>query len=347
MKEGKRIMFKLFQEIKSIKWIYNQQKSIDFSPAYQRHGDLWKKTQQQLLIDSILNKLDIPKFYFQFMPSEVKNLHYNYAIIDGKQRIEAILGFINDKIPLSNKFSFLDNSYYHKYGDISGKRFSDIERDAPALIAQFWQFELSIVFIDTTTPDIINELFIRLNSGIPVSTTEKRNANGGILSLKIQELCDSSDFFTQKIKLTNRRFAQNDLALKLLMLEMGEWDLTKKSVDKFLVDNKNFQSCSKAFATLKSKINYISEAFEENDYLLSKKNIIITLYTVIDLIPSTKLRSFMQYFENHRTSESTPTENVALKEFTRLLQQGADKKSSIQERSKIMKYYINKFLNCN
>lgn len=99
-------MFKIFQEAKPIKWIYNQRSTIDFSPTYQRRGRLWKKSQKQLLIDSILNELDIPKFYFQFMPPVINNTHYNYAIIDGKQRIETILGFIDNEFPLSDQFVF-------------------------------------------------------------------------------------------------------------------------------------------------------------------------------------------------------------------------------------------------
>lgn len=344
-------MFKIFQETKPIKWIHNQKSAIDFSPAYQRHSSLWKKAQKQLLIDSILNGLDIPKFYFQFMPPAVENLHYNYAIIDGKQRIETILGFIDDKFPLSNEFTFLDDSLTQQFGDISGKYFSELESIVPALIAQFWQYELNIVFMDTTTPDIINELFVRLNSGVPVSTSEKRNANGGILSNKIQELCDTSLFFTKKIKIANHRFAQNDLALKLLMLESGEWDLTKKSVDNFLNDNRDFRSCSTAFEELRRKVNSIAEVFVDRDNLLSKKNIIITLYTVLADIPIEKLRLFMQYFENYRaavqTEDNTNDEHALLNEFTRLLQQGSDKKSSIQERSNIMKKYIQEFLKYN
>lgn len=341
-------MFKLFQETKPIKWIFDQKEFIDFSPAYQRRGELWKKSQQQLLIDSILNGLDIPKFYFQFMPPATGEVLYNYAIIDGKQRIEAILAFINDLIPLSEDFSFLDENYTYQFGEISGKFFSQIERDAPALIAQFWQFKLSIVFIDTTTPDIINDLFIRLNSGLPVSTTEKRNANGGRLSFEIQKLCDSSPFFTKKIKINNRRLAHNDLALKLLMLEMGEQDLTQKSVDNFLYSHKDFTSCNKAFAVLTNKVNRIAGVFEDHDFLLSKKNIIITLYTIADLIPSEKMRLFMKYFEEQRIAaknrNSLDSGDTSLNKFTRLLQQGADKKSSILERSSIMKKYIKTFL---
>lgn len=351
MKGGKRVMFKIFQETKPIKWIYNQRTSIDFSPAYQRRGNLWTKQQKQLLIDSVLNGLDIPKFYFQFMPPSVNNFHYNYAIIDGKQRLEAVLGFINDEFPLSAKFNFLDDDLSYQFGDLSGKYFSQIESISPALIAQFWQYELNIVFMDTTDPSIINELFVRLNSGVSVSTSEKRHANGGELSNKIQELCDASPFFAKKIKVDNRRFARNDLALKLLMLEMGELDLTKKSVDRFINDNKDFTSCHVAFEELEYKINAIAEVFEDRDPLLSKKNIIITLYTVLEEIPTEKLRLFMQYFENYRAAvqsdDIVSEKDAELNLFTRLLQQGADKKNSIQERKNIMKHYIREFLKYN
>lgn len=340
-------MFRIFQEIKSIKWIYNQQNVIDFSPAYQRHSRLWRRTQKQLLIDSILNGLDIPKFYFQFMPPRIENLYYNYAIIDGKQRIETILEFINNEFPLSNEFTFLDENYTGQFENISGKYFWELEDVAPALIARFWQYELNIVFMDTTNPDIINELFVRLNSGVPVSTAEKRNANGGVLSKKVQELCDTSPFFTKKIKVANRRLAHNDLALKLLMLETGEWDLTQKNVDKFVANNREFHSCNIAFEELSYKVNSIAGAFENRDYLLSKKNIIITLYTVLDDIPVAEMRPFMQYFEDCRTRVQAggvvDNEDMLLNEFTRLLQQGSDKKNSIQKRSYIMKKYIRKF----
>ena len=344
-------MFKIFQETRPIKWIYIQRDLIDFSPAYQRHSRLWKKAQKQLLIDSILNGLDIPKFYFQFMPPKVEDLHYNYAIIDGKQRIETILEFINNQFPLSNDFTFLDDSIAQQFDDVSGRYFSELESIAPALIARFWQYELNIVFMDTINPDIINELFVRLNSGVSVNTSEKRNANGGILSTKVQELCDTSPFFNKKIKLANRRLAHNDLALKLLMLEMGEWDLTQKSVDKFVADNRDFQSCSIAFENLRFKVNSVAEVFEDRDKLLSKKNILITLYTVLDDIPISKLHPFMQYFEDCRikaqTSDNISDEERLLNEFTRLLQQGADKKSSVQERKYIMQQYIQAFMTHN
>ena len=80
-------------------------------------------------------------------------------------------------------------------------------------------------------------------------------------------------------------------------------------------------------------------------------NLYLTLYTVLPYIPVNKMRLFMQYFEDYRTVaqlEGNIADNMSLlSEFTRLLQQGADKKSSIQERCNIMKQYIYEFLDCN
>jgi len=335
-------MFKLFQEAKSIKWLNYHKDVIDFSPPYQRLGGLWNRKQKQLLVDSILNGFDIPKFYFQFMPPEYDGNFYNYAIIDGKQRIEAIIGFINDEFPLSDDFSFLTEEYKDTFYEIAGKCFSEIEICAPAIAARFWQYELSIVFMDTTDPTAINEMFIRLNSGVAVNTAEKRNATGGKLSFEIQKFCQSSKFFTQTIRIDNKRFDHHDLLLKFLMVEMDEWTLTKDYVNRFVAERKAYdEDCVASMAKVKCALDKFETTFYPKDKLLCKKNIILTLYAINKHIPTEHLRSFTEYFETNRNTAIVASKNnqvcdPTLIEFSRLLQQGADKKNSIQRRCEIM-----------
>lgn len=319
---------------------------MDFSPPYQRRGNLWTKKQKQLLIDSILNGFDIPKFYFQFMPSN----SYNYAIIDGKQRIESILEFVRNEFPLSKDFEFIDSYNTKQFGSISGKYYDELELDCPALIARFWQYEISIVFMDTVNPEPINEMFVRLNSGLTVSTTEKRNANGGELSKRIDNCCNSSSFFVDKLFLSNKRFEHNDLLLKLLMIEMGFWDLTKASVDKFVIENKEFGTdCQEALQSVNFKLSELAPYFQNRDPLLRKKNIIISFYTIINSLDERCSRDFLEYFERNRMDIQRDThpadENSPLLEFNRLLQQGADKKASIYERQRIMLEYWKRYYN--
>jgi hypothetical protein len=64
------------------------------------------------LIDSILNGFDVPKFYladFTYADSKLNKKKLPYAIIDGKQRFEAIFDFFEGKITLNEDFVFLEN----------------------------------------------------------------------------------------------------------------------------------------------------------------------------------------------------------------------------------------------
>ena len=104
-------MFKIFKKTMMISELIElyQQGRLNLSPYYQRTGKIWKTAKKQNLIDSILNQIDLPKFYFHFYPEE-ENGKYDYSIIDGKQRILAIMDFVEGKINLSKSFKFLDGS---------------------------------------------------------------------------------------------------------------------------------------------------------------------------------------------------------------------------------------------
>jgi uncharacterized protein with ParB-like and HNH nuclease domain len=56
------------------------EKDINPTPTYQR-SSVWVPEQRQMLIASILRKIDIPKKYLR----ELKNAEYEYEIIDGQQ----------------------------------------------------------------------------------------------------------------------------------------------------------------------------------------------------------------------------------------------------------------------
>ena len=83
---------------KTLSWWYSKRKKIDMNPPYQRRGRLWSDTDKAYLIDSIINGYDIPKLYiadFTWGNSELNLKKLPYAIIDGKQRFEAIFDFFN------------------------------------------------------------------------------------------------------------------------------------------------------------------------------------------------------------------------------------------------------------
>ena len=62
----------------------------------------------------MINGLDIPKLYFhELIPSLMRadDGIYDYAIVDGKQRLEAFWGFMDGKFPLDDDAKyFADDS---------------------------------------------------------------------------------------------------------------------------------------------------------------------------------------------------------------------------------------------
>ena len=50
--------------LSTVLYIYSERDGLELDPAYQRLSDIWTLEKKQLLIDSIINGYDIPKFYF-------------------------------------------------------------------------------------------------------------------------------------------------------------------------------------------------------------------------------------------------------------------------------------------
>src|SRR5882762_8317117 len=76
---------------------------FELQPSYQRQSDVWGEEKRQLFIDSLLNGYDVPKLYFHRLP-RAKTPAPVFAIVDGKQRLEAIRAFLKNEFALSQDF---------------------------------------------------------------------------------------------------------------------------------------------------------------------------------------------------------------------------------------------------
>ena len=94
----------------TIQSIHSEWDAIVKDPPYQRNGDIWSLEKKQLLIDSIINRYDIPKLYFhRYEREESCRTGKMYAIIDGRQRLETIVKFIEGGFALSDDFEYLED----------------------------------------------------------------------------------------------------------------------------------------------------------------------------------------------------------------------------------------------
>jgi hypothetical protein len=175
-----------FTVSKAIAW----RSSIDDDPPYQRGGAAWALERQQLFIDSLLNGYDVPKIYLHDLrghnPTKV------YAVVDGKQRLTTIWSFVADGFPLAPTFRIeapdgvdRPDAWVAVPHPVAGQRFSELH---PAWRTSLLGTPLAVVLIRTASEGDIEELFSRLNNGVPLSDAERRNALGGPIARLVREL---------------------------------------------------------------------------------------------------------------------------------------------------------------
>lgn len=218
-------------QVNDVRWLSDVIEDIDFAPSYQRKSGIWSKKNQQFLIDTIFNGYDVPKFYLaDFLhSSKLKNsAEKRFAIIDGKQRIEAIRSFLNDEIELDDGFVYLSDPLV----DLAGKKYTDIAKSYPSIISKFNSFELVFMLVNTNDEHYIRQLFIRLNASKSLVGAELRNAMDGKVPELIRDIADHR-FFKDYVNFSTVRSQDRNLAAKLLLVEIrgGPFDTKKKQLD--------------------------------------------------------------------------------------------------------------------
>lgn len=126
---------------------------------YQRDF-VWSEHDKQLLIESIYNFVDIGKVVvrkrsWQWVEKEVKSGNTEVAfkdIVDGKQRLNAILGFVKDE-----------------FTDLNGNYYSDLSGEALSTFKNFQSISYGEIGEDATDEDV-KAVFLGVNfTGVPMS----------------------------------------------------------------------------------------------------------------------------------------------------------------------------------
>lgn len=294
-------------EARTISWWYQRKDDIEFAPPFQRSGRLWSASDKSYLIDSIVNEYDFPKLYladFSYVNNSLNRFGKKFAVIDGRQRLEAIFDFIEDKFPLSSEFVYEGQPDI----DLRGLRYSHLRSQFPKIALLFEQFNLPVMSVITDDEAKINQLFVRMNRNKPLTGAEIRNAMEGAVPPSIRRLV-KHEFFDKKCAFTVNRGQDKNVAAKLLLLShSGEWVNTKKSdLDSFVkrfVDS--FEASTLKVEQLKisekraSKIlDSLSAEFSTSDPRLRSSGLIPVYFKVVEEYGSEKFGEFLNLFNTY------------------------------------------------
>ena len=265
----------------------NRKHKINLSPPYQRTAKVWGTSMKQLLMDSIINGYFIPKIYLCELNDG------SYDVIDGKQRLTAIFGFIDGEFELAkNSFEFTTRSLdgLEDRDPEPGDRFGDLSSSWKDKIVSF---PIRVTIVTGAGELEAEDFFERLNKGKQANSPELRRSIGGGLLKLIQELVND-DFFESKTKLSNDRLLIEDMATRFILIEdlanfshpdgKPYQDLKRSNLDAVVrsykvaeEDKSTSRETLNKIKTLGKKVRYnlqvMKDIFEDNSPLLAQSSI--------------------------------------------------------------------------
>lgn len=294
---------------KPLVWWYKQRDVIEFDPPYQRKGRLWSKSDKAYLIDSIINGFDIPKLYvadFQMGGFELNSSRKEYAIIDGKQRFEAVFDFFDNGLVLNADFKWRRDPNLN----LGGLSLKDLRNNYPDIADAFETETFDVMSVVTDDEEDINELFVRLNRSKPLSGAEIRNAMIGAVPDMIRGVA-RHEIFTSYIRFSTKRAGDFNAAAKIVLFEYrgGPASTKKSDLDAFAQQSKvDYERLDLAGNHCLTHLDSMSEVFLPRDELLSSAGVFPVYYWFVRVTPPSYyryLREFLVNFENERSDART------------------------------------------
>ena len=232
------------------------------NPEYQR-GVVWKPDQQRKLIDSVMRGYQLPIIYLHDIKREiVGKTQESYDIIDGQQRIAALYLFVEGAFSLykaDDEKARFPRFLREQPCPWGGKDFHSLSDD---LKTKLLDAELPIAFIETDDSNEVRDLFVRLQSGLPLNSQEKRDSYPGQFTEFVLRLggkpeiprYPGHDFFTRvlKMKPSSDRGKTRQLAAQIAILFLERHvkgkpyftDINNKALDNYYYAHLDFDSAT-------------------------------------------------------------------------------------------------------
>lgn len=211
--------------------------TIKLDPDYQRRHR-WDLPTSSKLIESLILNIPIPVIYLSYdvdVDVEILNEGSRYSVIDGQQRLTAIVRFFENKFPLQG-LDILD--------DLEGCFYKDLP---PFLLRRLEERTLKSLRIDSTVdPQVKYDIFERLNSGsVKLESHELRNAVlRGPFNDKCKELAKNT-IFRKLLQISEegaddnsrvRKMEDAELVLRFFSLTKDNYKVYKKTKDRQFKD---------------------------------------------------------------------------------------------------------------
>lgn len=342
--------------MRAIDWIYNDRKDVKWivdmfknellfvDNSFQRRY-VWLQKHQIKLIETILLGYAIPEIYIWVTDTDAVTGDTKYSIIDGQQRIGAVVDFIKGKFKL--KTIYLDDVNCR----FANKNFEKLEDEDKKII---WRYTFSMRVVKSEVErDKIVKLFLRLNStDKSLNPQELRNAEFDGEFLKLANEISNLDFWSK-----NEVFSVNDLrrmkdiefiSSVLIFFRLGiEAETTQKAInnayDFFNNEYEEYQHDKKTFIKIIEELEKLIGYNKDVLKIISKTThlytLIIVTYSIIiqqGEFSTTNIEKLNYFYSNYDDITKFDEKQDEIKKYKVLASEGTRRKSNRLERVRIL-----------
>jgi hypothetical protein len=233
-----------------IEW--DNRKQLIITPKFQRRS-VWSPQAKSYLIDTIIRDKPLPKIFLR-ATTDPKTKTTTREVVDGQQRLRAILLYIKDGFTISKVHN-------EEYG---GKYFSELPDEIQSDILKY---EISVdLLLDLDDRDVL-DIFARLNTySVKLNKQELFNAKyfGNFKQLVYKISSEFYKFWTENEIFSDTRIvrmAEAELATDLLIAIIDGMQ-SKKSAEKYYQKyDEEFDGKDKIEAKFKSIMDMIGNLF--------------------------------------------------------------------------------------
>jgi len=250
-----------------------QQLNIDLNPEFQRRN-AWRDNKRSLLIESLIMGLPVPEVVL----AEHPNIKKSFLVIDGKQRLLTVAGFL-----YPDKFRSWDNGgiietikkeNLEGLPHLNGVSFKDLKsqeqyKDA---LRQLLNAEIRCTVISNyKSDDVLYNIFYRLNTGsVPLSTQELRQVlNKGSFAKYLYQITDSFQpiHMVMGIEGSDNRFRDIEILLRFFLIYLFGKNYSG-NLKNFL--DTNMSKVTKEWGAYKPQIEQLYKDFNDSIGRLKK-----------------------------------------------------------------------------
>ncbi|SRR5579875_176434 len=250
---------------------------IDLEADYQREK-IWSREDQELLLDSIIKNIDIPKLYLAEVPN---NENFDYECIDGKQRMTTILGFCEPERDGADPL--VVRVLAEKY------TYSRLKKDLPTIAKKFDDFKLSFVIYSNIDENLIAEIFRRLQLGTRLNSGETLKAYTGsaIRDFVYKEMGKNAPFL-KRTSLLDKRFAKEVTLAQICLNSFTRADGEKftrartDDLEEFFEKQYKLDKGDENLVRIRKVLQILDDSFGEMASSISSRAVAVSAYLFVE-----------------------------------------------------------------